>query len=252
MGMVVSCVYLCCSLVVTMLGNYGIENASLDSITDNAALVASRDLRVSMPGKFISFNAGTQTASVQPQISAVLDDGSPLTMPVLVDVPVQFPRGGGFCVTFPIKAGDECLIVIADRCIDGWFATGGISPPLEYRMHDLSDGFAIPGVSSVPNVIPSFGMDGIVIRKLDNSAYFKIDEGGNIEADGTQMTVKCPVIFEQLFTYMGGMAGSGGSGTTIEGIIALLGQLLVNNKVMDDRHTHDGVVPGGGKTGGVS
>jgi hypothetical protein len=31
--------------------------------------------------------------------------------PILNDLPVVFPRGGGVTLTFPIKEGDECLIV---------------------------------------------------------------------------------------------------------------------------------------------
>ena len=47
-------------------------------------------------------------------------------------------------MTFPIKTGDECLVVFACRAIDVWWQSGGVQPPAETRMHDLSDGFVIP------------------------------------------------------------------------------------------------------------
>ena len=31
-----------------------------------------------------------------------------------------FPGGGGFALTFPVAAGDECLVVFASRCIDDY------------------------------------------------------------------------------------------------------------------------------------
>ena len=65
-------------------------------------------------------------------------------------MPVVFPGGGGFALTFPVAAGDECLVVFASRCIDAWWQSGGVGEPMEPRMHDLSDGFALIGVRSQP------------------------------------------------------------------------------------------------------
>ncbi|MFW8450019.1 Gp138 family membrane-puncturing spike protein, partial [Klebsiella pneumoniae] len=64
-----------------------------------------------------------------------------VNLPLLVDVPVVFPRGGGCTLTFPVKPGDECLVIFADRCIDFWWQSGGIQEPVDERMHDLSDAF---------------------------------------------------------------------------------------------------------------
>ena len=56
-------------------------------------------------------------------------------------------------LTFPVKPGDECLLVFNERCIDGWWQSGGSSEPLDYRQHDLSDAVAIMGISSLPQVV---------------------------------------------------------------------------------------------------
>ena len=47
-------------------------------------------------------------------------------LPILPDVPVMFFGGGGMTITAPIKPGDECLVIFADRCIDGWWWLGGV------------------------------------------------------------------------------------------------------------------------------
>ena len=44
--------------------------------------------------------------------------------------------------------GDECLVIFSERCIDAWWALGGVQPLAELRAHDYSDGFAILGVRS--------------------------------------------------------------------------------------------------------
>src|SRR5206468_11453284 len=111
---------------------------------------AFQGLRASMwtalPGYFVSFNTddpGNITAVVQPGAKGVVRDpagnAAAVDLPVLPDVPVVFPSGGGCTLTFPLQPGDECLAVFASRCIDGWWQSGGSQLPVEPRMHDLAD-----------------------------------------------------------------------------------------------------------------
>ena len=105
-----------------------------------------------MPGIVQSVDLATMTCSVQPAIQGTieLEDGSLQTTnyPLLIHVPIIFPRAGNFIITLPLAAGDEVLVSWACRCIDAWWQSGGIQRPMEARMHDLSDGFAIPGPTS--------------------------------------------------------------------------------------------------------
>lgn len=82
----------------------------------------SAGIRVALPGTVISFDAEAVTATIQPAIKGYEPDSTgknvSVSMPVLVDVPVAFPRGGGCTLTFPIKPGDECELIFNDRCID--------------------------------------------------------------------------------------------------------------------------------------
>jgi hypothetical protein len=109
-----------------------------------------------LPAEVISYNPAKLTCVCQPLVKVSLraSDGSFqwVDLPVLVDVIVGFPMGGGFFVTFPLVEGDEVLVHFADRCIDAWWQGGGSQIPSEIRFHDLSDGFAFPGVKSLPNV----------------------------------------------------------------------------------------------------
>ena len=41
-----------------------------------------------------------------------------VALPLLVDVPVVFPRGGGVTLTLPVVPAMSAFVVFADRCID--------------------------------------------------------------------------------------------------------------------------------------
>ena len=109
-------------------------------------------LRVSLPGIVQSFDPATCTCTIQPAIAGQgVDEKRQIQsapLPLLTDVPVIFPRGGGCTITFPVKAGDECLVVFSDRCIDFWWQNGGVQEPVDPRQHDLSDAFAFVGPQS--------------------------------------------------------------------------------------------------------
>jgi hypothetical protein len=119
------------------------------------------------------------TCTVQPAINGqVRDETGALTdveLPLLVDCPVQFPAGGGCTLTFPVKDGDECLVVFSSRCIDAWWQSGGIQVQPELRMHDLSDGFALLGFRSLPRVISGISTTAAQLRTDDGAAFVEVD-----------------------------------------------------------------------------
>jgi hypothetical protein len=87
----------------------------------------------------------------------------------------MFPRAGGYAITLPVKKGDECLLVFADMCIDGWWQSGGIQDQIETRRHDLSDAIAIMGVTSQPKKLDGYHPDNIQLRTDDGSVVIEID-----------------------------------------------------------------------------
>lgn len=55
--------------------------------------------------------------------------------------------------TFPLKQGDECILLFSDREIESWFINGDVNPEGHTRMHDLTDAVAIVGIRSLPKMI---------------------------------------------------------------------------------------------------
>jgi Phage protein Gp138 N-terminal domain len=126
-------------------------------------------------------NLSAMTLECQPAIQGMITapDGSqsPVNLPLLVDVPIVFPSAGGFTLTFPIAVGDEVLVAFSSRCIDAWWQNGNVQPPIETRMHDLSDGFAIPGPRSQPKVINGgISSTKVQLRSDDGSFVFGLDK----------------------------------------------------------------------------
>jgi hypothetical protein len=141
----------------------------------------SSTMRVSIPGIIQEFNPATQTVTVQVAIrEKIIDDQLELNwveLPLLLDVPIVFPRAGGFALTMPIIAGDECLIVFADMCIDAWFSSGGIANQIEKRRHDLSDAFAIIGPWSQPKKLNGYSTTSAQLRTDDGTTYINLKPG---------------------------------------------------------------------------
>lgn len=182
-----------------------------------------------------SVNLTKMTLEVQPAIQGVItnEDGSKtyVNLPLLVDVPIVFPSAGGFLLTFPIVAGDEVLVVFSSRCIDSWWQSSGIGKPMEARMHDLSDGFAIPGPRSVPNAASSISSTGAQLRNEAGTTYVEISANGKVKiVSPSEIDITAPLVaVTGNMTVSGTVTGVGGIGLTT--------------------HHHSGVTAGGGTSG---
>lgn len=189
---------------------------------ENAAACESRDdetadsIHCALPGIIEAFNEAEQTVSVRLAIREKVRDetGSGWTdreIPRLENVPVYFPRAGGWSLLFPITPGDECLVVFCDRCIDGWWQSGGVQNQAESRSHDYSDAIALPGPWSQPRKVKT--------KWPKKGARLTSDSGGcYIEVGSGTVTIAgdC-VITGSLTAGTGGTAGKAGSKHTFRG-----------------------------------
>lgn len=212
-----------------------------------------------MPGIIQSFSASAVTATVQIAIKGVVHtpDGKAqfVNMPLLVDVPVHFPRGGNCTLTFPVAKGDECLVVFAARCIDSWWQSGGVQVPMEPRIHDLSDGFAFVGFFSQATKISSISTATAQLRSNDGSTYVEVDPAGkivNVVAPGG-MTLTTPTVTITGIINVQNVQGAP-TASTISGSMTASGTITGTTDVIGGgkslkTHTHGGVTTGSGNTG---
>lgn len=172
-----------------------------------------------MPGIVQEVDLAKMTCVVQLAIQGRFEDQQGavnwVNINVLHDVPIVFPSAGGFSITFPVAAGDEVLVVFASRCIDFWWQNGGhANKPAEFRMHDLSDGFAIPGPRSQPRVVGSISATEIQIRNDAGNTYLSLTPAGKIGFQNATTSLKTVLtdLETLLNTFMGVLAGFGGGG----------------------------------------
>lgn len=159
-----------------------LQTERLDSLEEGIrAALGGHQAQVwtALPAIIQSFDADAVTCVAQPSIKCQVraPDGSMqwTALPLLLDCPVIFPRGGGCTLTFPIVEGDECLVVFASRCIDAWWSAGGVQVQSEFRMHDLSDGFALPGPFSQATKISGISTSAAQLRSDDGEAYLQLN-----------------------------------------------------------------------------
>lgn len=134
-------------------------------------------LRVACPGIIQSFDVGAQTAIVQLAIREKVNLNGNLSwvdIPLILDVPVYFPRAGGYVLTMPVAKGDECLVIFGDMCIDGWWQAGGVQNQVDKRRHDLSDAFALVGVWSQPRKIPNYSATSAQLRNDAGDTFIEV------------------------------------------------------------------------------
>jgi len=109
----------------------------IHGITDN--------IHTALPGKIISYDPQAGQVNAQPAGNYKIPDGRLLPYPIINNVPVIFPTGinGAAGVTFPLQAGDGCLLIFAEGQLDD-FLRGGDSD--NERRHSLNDAICIPGM----------------------------------------------------------------------------------------------------------
>lgn len=142
----------------------------IDEIINDVITSRIAGIHTALPGRIETFDGSL--ASVKPLIKKVFTDGVELSLPVIPGVPVIFPATSDFQFTFPLKKGDDCLIIFSERDLSNWIAKGEDSIPADTKKYDLSDAIAIPGLYS-PAVDPKTYDDTNVIMSF-KGATFKI------------------------------------------------------------------------------
>lgn len=189
------------------------DNAKLLNSDEESLRIALDGRQVTMwtaiPGIIQSVDFDAMTCVVQPSITEITIDRqgnqTPIKLPLLLDVPIVFPSGGGFSVTFPLAEDDEVLVLFSARCIDAWWQNGGIQQASEARMHDLSDGFAIPGPKSLPNTLDAISSSKLQVRNDAGTVYLQIGSKFAMKNATTDLKTILSSLVTDLQTFSSGL-----------------------------------------------
>ncbi len=125
--------------------------------------------------------------SVQPTINRVGTDSVSVEHPILPDLPIQWPSGGGGILTFPLKVGDDVLVVFSMRSIaELQLSSSGTVDPSDSRLHSLSDGYVIPSIHRQPNVL-EVDTDNVTLNF--NDASISITPESDIVLENSKVSI---------------------------------------------------------------
>ncbi len=156
------------------------------------------ETRVSMPARVVNYDASRRIATVQILQPELTTDGKEIGQPVIAEVPVFMPIGGGSAITHPIRAGDTGIVMFADQDIGGWVRDGDTNKPDSGRRHSLTDGMfvAADGRSSADpeNFVISYGGAVITIYPgggvdINSPGDINITASGDVNIAGSNINL---------------------------------------------------------------
>lgn len=138
------------------------------------------DVHTSIPGRIVKYDAATQTADVEivVQRAEVAESGATVheTCPVIPNVPIGWPSGGGYSLQFPLAVGDGVWLVFSEASIANWRETGDVSPPGDLERHDISYPVALPCARHSKQPLPTAT---VALLTVPSGGTLNVSAGGS-------------------------------------------------------------------------
>jgi hypothetical protein len=154
--------------------------AGTETALDRVQESRLRGVHTAFPAKVQSYDAGSKTAELVPMIVPVIPGADPEDdediedpLPALMNVPIVFPRAGGATIEFDVVAGDTVLVVVCERDIKRWLATGERDRAQVQSLHTLNGAVAYPGLVPFNAPAPTFTV---------SMKSTRMEVGGNTDA----------------------------------------------------------------------
>ena len=226
-----------------------------------------KQVHTALPGIVTAYAPATRRAQVQIAINKLIGsrfEHESVPRPVLQNVPVVTPGGGGYLVHVPLEAGDPVMLIFSERGLDAFKATFERSDPPIGAMFSERDAVCFPGFGALEIETPA---DGISIQAEDGSSYVEVHDdrvrakwGENqvdVDVDGTTVTGNLRVTGET--TLEGDVTAEANADVQgnldVDGTGDVGGLFRANDSgsqvggVTVKTHVHTGVQTGGGVSG---
>lgn len=180
-----------------------------------------------LPARVVSYDRATNRATVVPMIAMKTTLGAQVNRATIGSVPVLRIGGGNHVLSFNLQAGDLGWLQASDRDISVFLQNPDApSVPNTYRMHSFEDALFIPDALRGVTVAGE-NADRVVLQTLDGSVYIALGDD----------TIK--------------IKNGAASITLTPTNVDIVGTLRINGSPYL-AHTHNGVQPGAGNSGGVN
>lgn len=135
----------------------------------------ARDIHTAIPGRVESYDRAKQVADVVPVIrDARPDDDGGIELfdpPVIPNVPVQMPRGGGFALHLPLVKGDHVILLFQESAIGHWRESGEVAEPGDLTRLGFGYPIAIPGIAPNSGALSDPGSDGEAVLTVGDGVF---------------------------------------------------------------------------------
>jgi hypothetical protein len=198
-----------------------------------------------LPAIVMSYDRTRNVARVRPLIQILLTNGSLVSRASIASVPCLALGGGGYVLTFPVKAGDLGWIEASDRDISLFTQSLKESPPNTLVIHKFAYGRFIPDAFR-NYAINAEDANAATLQSADGSVCIALDAG--------QLRMRAPIVDIQASTLFRVTAPAiqmaqtgGGPGTTFSGSPVVMPDAIINGVTQSTHiHTeHDGFLTGG-------
>ena len=165
------------------------EYDNLPQVLDFVISQKFKNINTIMPGIVHEYDSSKRRASIIPglrvQLTEPNDDGKMfLDRNPISNVPVIFPSGGGYSITFNLIKGDAVLLVCAQRGINNFKNNLKLSDP------DMHGGFAIKDAIAIAGFSNEGGVgDGLLLRG-DGGAISINNDGIALEANNITISTR--------------------------------------------------------------
>jgi hypothetical protein len=149
--------------------------------------------------KVVKFDSATQRVDLRPCIKIRYTDNkslkkmytrmgklinySEMELPVLLNVPVSYPRSGNFMITLPVTVGDVGMLIISQQDLSIWKKQGGSDVSTDnIDLFNINDGVFLPYVPSLASAVSDYSSTALEIR--DGVSKIKMDASGTIAITG--------------------------------------------------------------------
>lgn len=164
-------------------------------------------IHTAMPGTIVSFDPGKMIATVLPGMKFKKPNGTTIDYPQITGVPVVFPQGASqqCTVAFPVKAGDGCLIIVAEQSLDYWMYGQETATDLAF---DMTNAICIPGLFSNTNaaVEAACSANAVVIDAKGTRITVK---SGSVEIEAAEVKINGNLTVSGSVQSVGDVSGSG-------------------------------------------
>jgi len=192
-------------------------------------------------------DTAARTVDVLPLVRIVGGGGDAIDQSQLFELPYLRIQGGANAVIIDPQPGDVGLAVYAMRDVEAFKASPGQPVnPGSARVYDKGDGFYLGGFLNVaPERYLRITDDGV---EIEGVASIKAHgQTVTVTAD-SRITLDAPVV--EVTGILQQTGDNGGGSSSFRGGFTNTGGQITSNGVTLETHTHNGVQPGSGNTGG--